>query len=588
IEIRTQSNLTISNIDCTVSSFKDGDEQNMAKSIQAYLRAAISKFAASNTTPLLPEKQLKSNTVKVSENPKTHLPNKPLVTSFPSKLSIGQVENETNPIKDFISQNPSGLASQALKNPVQTTLKGNNTAPVKNKNSSRNLQDNRLFFRLPVEHEWRNLSPTGIREIVVKRLSISPAQIGTFKPVRSGFAISSRNNNTREELLKAAVRLSSSGAKLEAASNWTSVIIPTVPNSICTEKGQVEITKEMLANEIERVTLMRPASLRLYGRNLPNAPHRICMAYFTEAPRPGFRVFDESGIMRKCLARPTRNGQPTKEQLKTFQKVDEREFQALARAKAAEPLISWTLPPRSVATGDFNSVHWAWQTGAARSYGQGEENNMSCLIKGEPTHRAGNTLDLAWSNIIGASAWVERDECMTSDHFPIRPTQDPERTAPSICIYRFSMDPTFNSVVFDREIDNAAAEICDVLKETITAVGKRPKRGNGKSPPWWISECMAAQIIYRSTVTEPERSLQAKVCRKVVAAAKREFWKRQVEGMKFPKQIFKLMRWVNQRHNNLTSPLLHEGQFISNQNERACVHGDALLARHQASDDLPP
>ena len=78
---------------------------------------------------------------------------------------------------------------------------------------------------------------------------------------------------------------------------------------------------------------------------------------------------------------------------------------------AFQPLLSWTPPLRSVAIGDFNSVHWAWQPGAARSYGQGEEierwadeNNMSCLIIGEPTHRAGNTLDLAWSNIVGASA----------------------------------------------------------------------------------------------------------------------------------------------------------------------------------------
>ncbi|POS82938.1 hypothetical protein EPUL_004724 [Erysiphe pulchra] len=271
----------ISNIDSTVSSFKDGDEENVAKSIQAYLQAAISEFAASDTILTSPEKQLKNNTVKVSKNPKAHLPNKPFVAYFHSKLSIGQVKNETNPIKDLISQNPSLLdnswstvaPSQASKNPVQTTLKGSNTASVKNKNSSRNLQDNRLFFCLPVEHEWRNLSPAGIREIVVKRLSISPAQIGTIQPVRSGFTISPQNNST-QELLTAAVRLSSSGAKLEAASNWTFAMIPTVPNSIFTEKGQVEITKEMLANEIERVTLIGLASLRLYGRNLPNAPHR--------------------------------------------------------------------------------------------------------------------------------------------------------------------------------------------------------------------------------------------------------------------------------------------------------------------------
>ncbi|KHJ30213.1 putative eka-like protein [Erysiphe necator] len=301
----------ISNIDSSVSSFKDGDELEMAKSIQAYLRNAISKFAASDTTPQLPEKQLKSNTTKVSENSKAHLPNKPLVTPFPSKISSGQVENMTNSTKDSRSQNPSGLenswstiarnghkksrtiitsrsqASQASKNPAQTTLVDNNIATAKNKDAAGNQQDNRLFLRLSVDHEWRKLSPAGVREIVVKRLSISPAQIGTIKPVRSGFAISPRNNFTREELLKAAVRLSPADAKLEAASNWISVMIPTVPISISTEKGRIEITKEMLANEIERVSSMRPASLRLYGRNLPNAPHRTWMAYFTKAPRPG-------------------------------------------------------------------------------------------------------------------------------------------------------------------------------------------------------------------------------------------------------------------------------------------------------------
>lgn len=51
----------------------------------------------------------------------------------------------------------------------------------------------------------------------------------------------------------------------------------------------------MLANEIERVTSVRLASVRLYGSSNQVAPHRTWMAFFTKAPRPGFRVFDESG-----------------------------------------------------------------------------------------------------------------------------------------------------------------------------------------------------------------------------------------------------------------------------------------------------
>ncbi|KHJ30916.1 putative eka-like protein [Erysiphe necator] len=43
---------------------------------------------------------------------------------------------------------------------------------------------------------------------------------------------------------------------------------------------------------------------------------------------------------RKCLARATRNGAPTKEQLKIIRLAGDREFQAVLRAKAAEERAS--------------------------------------------------------------------------------------------------------------------------------------------------------------------------------------------------------------------------------------------------------
>jgi hypothetical protein len=39
---------------------------------------------------------------------------------------------------------------------------------------------------------------------------------------------------------------------------------------------------------------------------------------------------------RRCLARPTRLGAPTKDQMKTYRQAREREFQAVLRARAAE------------------------------------------------------------------------------------------------------------------------------------------------------------------------------------------------------------------------------------------------------------
>ena len=102
-------------------------------------------------------------------------------------------------------------------------------------------------------------------------------------------------------------------------------------------------------------------------------------------------------------------------------------YKAPKDSTAVRPLFDWKPSAKSIAAGDLNSVRAAWQPGVTRPYGQGDEierwaesHNLSCLIIGEPTHKAGNTLDLAWTNISGARAWVDREECMTSDHLPIR------------------------------------------------------------------------------------------------------------------------------------------------------------------------
>ncbi|KAI0994897.1 hypothetical protein K3495_g13283 [Podosphaera aphanis] len=48
------------------------------------------------------------------------------------------------------------------------------------------------------------------------------------------------------------------------------------------------------------------------------------------------------------------------------------------------------------------------------------------------------------------------------------------------------------------------------------------------------------------------------------------------------------MRWASPCHEKIPPPLLHEGRLVSDQEERASILRDNLLARHQASDDLPP
>ncbi|KAI1005855.1 hypothetical protein K3495_g2360 [Podosphaera aphanis] len=52
--------------------------------------------------------------------------------------------------------------------------------------------------------------------------------------------------------------------------------------------------------------------------------------------------------------------------------------------------------------------------------------------------------------------------------------------------------------------------------------------------------------------------------------------------------IFKLMRGSNPRQANIPPPLNHNGRLIVDQEERATILRDALLARHEASNDLLP
>ncbi|KHJ34673.1 putative eka-like protein [Erysiphe necator] len=310
----------------------------MAKTIHAHLRTAISQFAISETCAPPLEFSQQTKGVKINAISNMNLPKKPTVAAthrinatlktanalpkvpkttpmlWTTVVRNGQKKTRLNEVPDATTD--TNLQPQKCAAKTTFNIAQNQNQSQKNKKQLKSTDDMRLFVRLSKEHEWRKLSPAGIRDVVVKKLSISPTSIGLIKPVRTGFALSPRNNEAREALLKLSLRLSSFGAKLEPATSWLPVIIPTVPRYIRTEKGQVEVTKELLSDEIERVTSMRPNSIKLNC----GGPHR--------------------SDSRKCLARPTRNGAPTKEQLKSIRLAGDRKFQAVLRAKAAEERAS--------------------------------------------------------------------------------------------------------------------------------------------------------------------------------------------------------------------------------------------------------
>ncbi|KAI0999025.1 hypothetical protein K3495_g9170 [Podosphaera aphanis] len=159
---------------------------------------------------------------------------------------------------------------------------------------------------------------------------------------------------------------------------------------------------------------------------------------------------------------------------------------------AMQPLLSWNPPPISVIAGDLNSVYSAWQPGVVSCYGQGEEieswterHNLSCLIVGEPTHRARNTLGLAWSKISGICAWVDREECVTSDHFPVcgyipnfRPSEAisrgplkvPKEKLPQYANVVSQWIPPLSVLDTEEDVERFVQKICSALTDALKPV----------------------------------------------------------------------------------------------------------------------
>ncbi|POS82170.1 hypothetical protein EPUL_006644, partial [Erysiphe pulchra] len=272
----------LSNIDSILANLVEDIEKDEAEAIKAYLRLAISNFAAADSSPSPPRVPTHTRPNKGNENGKgmeinKNLTNKIAVATPRIILShaprrglninaelprIPKLSDNTwasvvrkGQKKARINISTTERVAPASKTAPRSSNKKKATSPTKSKS------EKRLFIHLPQEHEWRKLSPAGICEEIVKKLLISPSYIGKNKPVHLGFALSPSSSEAREQILKAGNGLFLSGAKLEPATNWISVLAPTVPAFIQMENGQAEVNKTKLSDEIERVCSERPARL---------------------------------------------------------------------------------------------------------------------------------------------------------------------------------------------------------------------------------------------------------------------------------------------------------------------------------------
>ncbi|KHJ31294.1 putative eka-like protein [Erysiphe necator] len=291
----------ISNVENTLANFIEDTETEEVVAFKAYLRLAIANYAAAGSSPAPPKIPTHSRPAKgnATGSAKEKSVLKKVAIAIP-QIVVPKVAEKLWATVTRNGQKKARITQSTQSNKLQAIPVSKTKQSVSNKNKSPTLAtaDIRLFIRLPQDNKWRKLSPAGVREVIVRKLVIPPTLFGKLKPVNSGFAINLNSTVARETILNPGKGFSFSGAKLKPATNWVSVIVPTVPSKIRKEQGEIEVSSSMLTDKIERVCSLYPANLKLYGRNKAEAPHRAWMAFFTIAPSTKFRVFDESGIVR--------------------------------------------------------------------------------------------------------------------------------------------------------------------------------------------------------------------------------------------------------------------------------------------------
>lgn len=276
-------------VEAALSPLSIGENKEFVDGIKVYLRAAIGQFVQScpgSTPPVLPARPANPLSPRA---PEIRAPNSTKTQAPAPKTTWATVAR-------------AGLVSSA----GPSTKKA---APLAQKAKSANSSgkaDSRLFLRLDYFHPHRLLSPAVIRLAVSQALGTAANNITLVQRVKTGFAITAKDELARTELLDSSTSRSESGIKLEPASNLVAMQIAAVPEIIRTLAGPIAVTAKMVADEVTRVTQLVPFLVRPHGTSKPGAPYSNWQALFPResAPRPGFRLFDDSGAAK--LFRPRR------------------------------------------------------------------------------------------------------------------------------------------------------------------------------------------------------------------------------------------------------------------------------------------
>ncbi|KAG7404171.1 hypothetical protein Forpe1208_v015675 [Fusarium oxysporum f. sp. rapae] len=210
-------------------------------------------------------------------------------------------------------------------------------------------------------------------------------------------------------------------------------------------------------------------------------------------------------------------------------------------------------------------------TGQATNRGQeiadwASENDLDLLNTPDiPTNPHGNTIDLAFTNMLLAEATVEDHLATSSDHFtlsltlpdaglaPMQPgrvrvtTDDELKRFAEIVELGAAGLPTADST--PSELDELASALVNLLTSAAKATG-RPTRKGARTAPWWTEECASAAAAFRAIRRlyplgfNEEVQIAKQDFHRVVRRAKRLYWRDLIDTFSDSSSVFKAVRWL--------------------------------------------
>ncbi|RAL63688.1 hypothetical protein DID88_003731 [Monilinia fructigena] len=267
-------------------------------------------------------------------------------------------------------------------------------------------------------------------------------------------------------------------------------------------------------------------------------------------------------------------------------------------------IISLQIPPNFLIGGDFNAKHDMFEPGI-HSSNQGSLLAAWSLSSGadfigdpgEPTHRAGHTIDLTFSNIPFAETKVRHDLDSGSDHFtlvtliPGRGQQTNANTGYRVAedsLERFAhiinsevpLLPRPASAQGPGDLDDVARLLTILFQNAIKAVGKKAQNA-ARSAPWWTPACAELHASYAKARqrSEPDQERKRRIMLSTIRNAKRDYWRRIIDNAAEDADLYKVVGWHKLSPSLKAPPLVVDGISIESTREKA----EALFGKSATS-----